>query len=54
MTQTAIVITLADGSQVLVRVYGEHIHADRIAVDTRDDSRGRWLPIRDHEVRHES
>lgn len=52
--QTAIVITLPDGSQVLVRVFGQHVDADSIAVDTREDGYSRWLPIRDHEVRHES
>lgn len=53
MLQTAIVIDVEGGRQVLVRIFGEHVASDKIHVDSRDDKWGRWFPDCSVEVRHE-
>lgn len=52
--QTAIVITLEDGSQILVRAFGQHIDPQTIAVDRRGDGWSRWMPTQSYEVRREN
>ena len=51
--QTAIVITLPDHSQVLVRAHGVHLDPDVITVDDRSSVGVRWYPVKTFEVRLE-
>lgn len=52
MKQTAIVIDVGRGREVLVRIAGVHVHSSLVLVDEREN-RGTWTPTPFYEVRHE-
>lgn len=42
--QTAVVVTLPDGSQMLLCMIGAHVDARQITVDSRPNPYGTWRP----------
>lgn len=44
MKQTAIILEIGGGKQLLVRLIGVHVPAGQIVVDARPDSYGTWQP----------
>lgn len=54
--QTAIIVTLPNGEEVLVTIEGIHIISDgtNVQAATRNDSRSTWGPPLAVEVRNES